>query len=190
MNMKTLVRLLSIGGIVAAVGLGAVATASAHAELDHSDPAAGAVLANSPARVTLTFIEEIQRTAGSYGIVVKNSAGQSVTSGAPTVGSDSMSLSIALKPGLPNDTYTVVWSNLSIDGDALTDEQFSFTVGTTVTDPSPTAMPLDMGGGATHTHDEPTPTSSSSPASPPTTGLIVIAMGVQFALTGIKAFMN
>jgi hypothetical protein len=129
--------------------------------------------------VTLTFIEEIQHTAGSYGIAVKNSAGQSVTSGTPTIGSDSMSLSIALKPNLPNDTYTVVWSNLSVDGDALTDEQFSFTVGTAVTAPSPTSMPADMSGGTAHTHDEPTPATALAQAAPATTGLIVIAMDTQ-----------
>ena len=173
--MKTLIRMLSLGGIVAAISLGALATASAHADLDHSDPAAGAVLASSPASVTLTFVEEIQHTSGTYGIAVTNAGGQSVTTGGPTIGSDSMSLSIALVPNLLDGTYTVTWSNVSTDGHALTDETFSFSVGTAAGVP---AAPADGAPPHAHTHDD-MATVPSGPADAPTTGQIVIAMAVQ-----------
>jgi methionine-rich copper-binding protein CopC len=146
-----------------------IATASAHAELASSSPAADSVIAASPATVTLNFIEEIQHTAGSYGLAVKNASGQSVTAGAPKIGADSMSLSVALKPDLPGGTYTVVWSNLSTDGDALTDESFSFSIGGASSapgEPSAAATPH------THTHDD-MPSTEAANAGPATTGAIV-----------------
>ena len=165
---------IGILGIVAvcatAVATAFVATASAHAELDSSDPADGAVLADSPASVTLKFIEEIQHTAGSYGISVKNASGQSVTAGAPTIGADSMSLSVALNPDLAGETYTVVWSNLSTDGDALTDESFSFSIGSASA--VPTTMPSADALPHTHTHAD-MPSVDVANAGPATTGAIV-----------------
>jgi methionine-rich copper-binding protein CopC len=169
--MKKLIGILGIVAVCATVAAAAFsATASAHAELASSDPAAGAVLDASPARVTLTFIEEIQHTAGSYSLAVKNASGQSVTAGAPTIGADSMSLSVALKPDLPGGTYTVVWSNLSTDGDALTDESFSFSIGSANT--APDAMPASGAMPHTHTHTN-MPAADAANADPATTGAIV-----------------
>ncbi len=173
--MKNLIRLLSLSGLIVAVALSAVATASAHADLESSDPAADAVLAAAPAKVTLTFIEEIQHTAGSYSLGVTNASGQSVTAGAPTIGADSMSLSVALSPSLPNGTYTVVWSNLSTDGDALTDEQFSFTVGAATLAPAAPPPHED----AAHGHADDDASDPSQPFDPATLGFIAIAMAPQ-----------
>ena len=64
--VKKFIGILGIVAVCATVVATAfVATASAHAELDSSDPTDGAVLADPPASVTLKFIEEIQHTAGS-----------------------------------------------------------------------------------------------------------------------------
>lgn len=162
--------MFSLGGLAAIIAVSAVATASAHADLASSDPAAGSVVAASPATVTLTFIEEIQRTAGSYSIDVKNASGQSVTAGAATVSSDSMSLSIALKPLLPSGTYTVVWSNTATDGHPLTDETFSFSIGAAS---SPMTMPSAEAAPHTHTHEDMPSAAGAENAAPPTTGAIV-----------------
>ena len=143
--MKNIFRLAAVGLVLCAAGFAGVATVSAHADLESSDPAAGAVLAASPATVTLTFVEEIQKIAGSYALDVENAAGQSVTAGNPSVGSDETTLSVSLKSNLPDGVYTVHWTNTSADdGDELS-EEFSFTVGAAGDTHEPAATPVPHG---------------------------------------------
>ena len=81
--------------------------------------------------MVITFEEDIQGTAGSYGITVTDSSNASATSGpAVTDASDATKLSVPLKSGLANGRYVVRWNNTSSDdGDAL-NGAFSFYIGT------------------------------------------------------------
>lgn len=172
--MKNIIRLAALCLALSVAGFGA-ATVSAHVDLESSDPAAGAVLATSPASVTLTFVAEIQKIAGSYALTVEDASGGSVGSGAPSVAADAKTLSVTLKPNLPDGVYTVHWTNTSADdGDAISGE-FSFTVGAAAsTTPAPAATPAAHGHDDTSIDDEHTDENA-----PPTTGFIVLAINAQ-----------
>jgi methionine-rich copper-binding protein CopC len=172
--LKRIIKLLAIGGLALAGTLAAITTASADAHLESSSPAAGAVLASSPANVALTFVEEIQRTAGTYSLDVTDDMGHSVISGSPTVGDDDMSLSVALKPSLPDGVYTVTWGNTSEDGHSLS-EEFTFTVGSgSAPMPAPTMPSPAMPAG--HHHDTSAMPADMSNAAVATVGSIVAAV--------------
>ncbi len=170
--MKNIIRLAALGLALSVAGF-SVTTVSAHADLESSNPAAGAVLAASPATVTLTFVEEIQKIAGSYALDVEGATGQSVTAGNPTVGSDDTTLSVALKPNLPNGVYTVHWTNTSADdGDELS-EEFSFTVGAAAAASAPT---VPAAAPHTHTYDDEGTSAdhaAAKDAEPPTVAFLV-----------------
>lgn len=117
--------LVAVAGVVASIG-----TAGAHARLKESTPAVGEVLATSPAEVSITFTNDIQRISGSYGIDVTNESGQPVTVGAPVIDDDNRSLmTVQLQPALPQGRYVVMYRNVSdADGDPF-EAGFAFYVG-------------------------------------------------------------
>lgn len=106
--------------LAALAGL-AVATAwapaaGAHTVLLSSDPASGATLDSSPAQVVLTFNEPVQ--ASTLQFAVTNSAGATVSQAPPAVAGTVITQPL---PALPNDTYTVAWRLVSVDGHPVTD---------------------------------------------------------------------
>jgi len=132
------IRNASIAAASLAAALALVSTASGHAHTESTTPAKGAVLQASPAKVEIMFVEEIQRTAGTYGITVEKDGGASVTAAAATIdAADAAHLSVALKANLAVGRYIVNWHNVSsVDGDAA-EGAFSFYVKT-----DPTAADL------------------------------------------------
>ncbi len=91
-------------------------TASAHANLDRSDPAAGTDLDQPPAQVQLEFSEAVD---GSFSRVqLLNAQGQQVDRGDSHVApNDPLSLVVSLPSQMPNGVYTVAWRTLSaVDG--------------------------------------------------------------------------
>lgn len=109
--------------------------ASAHARIKSSSPAKGEVLATSPSLVSITFTNDIQKIAGSYGIDVSNEAGLAVTSGTATVKEgDRAVLSAPLLPDLAPGRYVVKYTNVSdADGDPFAGG-YAFYVGVQPTD--------------------------------------------------------
>ena len=94
-----------------------VATAAAHAVLTRADPAQGAVLASSPADVTLRFVEPPDPTTSR--IKVLDAAGHQVggSSAAQIVVGDPLALQVTLAQPLPQGVYTVSWFTVSaLDG--------------------------------------------------------------------------
>jgi copper transport protein len=94
------------------LALAVPATASAHAVLLGADPAPGARLADPPGAMTLRFSEPVQ-TLSDGDVAVLDASGASVAArGGP---GDGRVLSVPLRPGLPEGTYTVRYHVLSAD---------------------------------------------------------------------------
>jgi methionine-rich copper-binding protein CopC len=137
--MKTLTGTLVAAAMSATLAaMAVVGSASAHAHYISSTPAKSAVLSTAPASVVITFAEEIQNTASSYGMTVVDKDGVSAEASAPKPdASDATKLAVSLKSGLADGRYEVQWHNVSsVDGDAATGA-FSFYIGT-----QPTAADL------------------------------------------------
>jgi copper transport protein len=122
-------KLLFLFGLVSLLALLPAGQAEAHANYDHSDPAANFRFASgqSPDHVQVWFTESIEPSFSR--LEVYNSARQRVDQNDSRTSADARSLTISLKPALPDDAYTVVYRNVSADdGHALTGG-FSFVIG-------------------------------------------------------------
>jgi len=107
-----------------------VSGAVAHARLKESTPAKGEVLSASPAQVSITFTQDVQKVSGTYGIDVTDEAGTDVTTGAAVIDdADRTLMTVGLQPNLPPGRYVVRYRNVSdADGDPWT-AGFAFYVG-------------------------------------------------------------
>ncbi|MEV8625300.1 copper resistance protein CopC [Streptomyces sp. NPDC051079] len=107
------------------LALGGTAPADAHAVLTASTPARGAVVAEPPSRVVLTFTEEIALTADA--VRVLDPAGRRVDDARP--GSEGGSTYVVgLRAPLPRGTYTVAYQVVSADSHPVTGA-YTFSVG-------------------------------------------------------------
>ncbi|MBL1067964.1 copper resistance protein CopC [Streptomyces sp. 7-21] len=122
---------------LAAVALTAT-PATAHASLTASTPGDGEVVAAQPERVTLTFTEEVALSGDSLRVLGPD--GEPVHTGEPADLGDGTTVTwgIALRPGLPDGTYTVVWHVVSADSHPVSGA-FTFSVG------APSATSVDIG---------------------------------------------
>lgn len=125
--MRRLAAALLIGVTVVAATLVGSSPARAHAALERSEPAQGAVLPASPARVLLVFTEPIElgladiQLIGSQGVVLDSPALQ-------MIGRTGVEFPV---PALPDGSYAVTIRVVSaVDGHA-TSASVSFAVGTT-----------------------------------------------------------
>ena len=121
---------------VAVLGMAAVALAlwsgpaSAHANLESSDPAQGAALDTAPDHVRLTFTEPPDPSPRLASIEVLNATGSQVQeSGVQAVPGDRRSLQVALPPDLADGVYTVSWSVFSTTDGHPSRAAFAFGVG-------------------------------------------------------------
>jgi copper transport protein len=120
--------------------------ASAHAQLEGSDPVPGDVLSLAPSKVTLTFGEPIEFTANA--IQVFDDHLRRVRTGpVSAVNQDSSKLRVALPSGLSRGTYTVSW-HVSSDDTHPVSGSFRFSIGapSTVTGVIPGAARNDVAG--------------------------------------------
>jgi copper transport protein len=123
-------RLVLALAAVAALVLGVpVGSASAHAGLDQSDPASGAVLSESPTELVLDFDEPVEAVFG--GVDLTTSDGTPIGVGpAEQAPGDASRLVVAEVPPLADGVYVVVWQVTSADGHPARGA-FTFQVGTT-----------------------------------------------------------
>jgi copper transport protein len=113
--------------LVLAYAASATRSASAHALLLRSNPAANATLASAPAQVELFFSEALQ--PGLSSISVLDSDGKSVDIGDVRVDpSDPTRMTVSLH-SLVDGVYTVSWKALSATDGHLTTGSFPFAVG-------------------------------------------------------------
>jgi copper transport protein len=113
--VKRLGALLALLAGLLGVGLLAAPAASAHAVVVATDPADGARLASAPTSVSVTFDESVGLGEGGY-LRVVDQAGQRVDTGSANhAGGDGARISVTLKPGLGNGTYTASFRVVSAD---------------------------------------------------------------------------
>jgi len=139
------------------------APASAHDALVSSDPTAGAALSALPAKITLTYSDDVLADAGATQVQVIDAAGTSLVSGAPVVAGPDVSQALA---GVASGEITVVWRVVSSDGHPISG-QFSFTVPsapTTTATPEPTGSPSAAATTAPTTTDAAAPPSETAAA--------------------------
>ncbi|EFH86568.1 copper resistance protein CopC [Ktedonobacter racemifer DSM 44963] len=104
--------------------------ALAHAQYDHSDPAANATLPSGqpPAQVKVWFTERIEPAFSK--LEVYNKARQRVDAGdSHMIPTDDSGLMVSLRSQLPDGGYTVVFRNVSRDDGHAVVGSFSFVVG-------------------------------------------------------------
>ncbi len=138
-RQRKLTALLAVA--VAAVAVATLLAASpvfGHARYKASTPGRGEVLAASPARVEITFTEQIQKVSGAYSIEVTRDRGAAITAGPAVVDeSDRTKMSVGLQAGLGPGRYVVNWTNTSDDDGDPIHGGFSFYI-----DSQPNAVDL------------------------------------------------
>jgi copper transport protein len=113
-------RLLALLVFVAALVLFPAQSASAHAYLDHSNPADGSVLAGAPHQIALSFSEAVVLGATSLDLVDSNGVHhrptnlRMVTAG-PHAGTEEPVQLVADLPALSQNAYRLSWFTLSRD---------------------------------------------------------------------------
>lgn len=112
-----------VAGIAGAVVF-AARPAFAHAVLEQSNPADGAVVATAPTQVTLDFGEPVGVEAGA--VRVFDDRLHRVDDGRPTAAGSQVR--VALKSGLRPGTYTVTWRVISADSHPVAGG-FTFSIG-------------------------------------------------------------
>ncbi|MFE4634296.1 copper resistance CopC/CopD family protein [Streptomyces sp. NPDC056773] len=130
-------RLALVLAALLAAFFAAAAPASAHAALTASDPTDGAVVATAPAQITLSFSEAVAMNGDS--IRVLDPQGKRVDTGElrDLCSGSLIRYGTALRPGLPDGTYTVAWQAISADSHPISGA-FTFSIGA----PSETAVSL------------------------------------------------
>jgi copper transport protein len=125
---RTILTRLLQGSVAAAAAVVLLpATASAHALVVRSDPAAGSSLAHLPPALTITFSEVPEANQSS--ITVVDSSGKTVSRGpARPVPGSPLEMSVPLSP-LLNGVYTVRWKTVSRDDGHASTGTFTFGVG-------------------------------------------------------------
>ncbi len=136
-----------LGALLTALFL-AAAPALAHAQLDSTTPAQGVTVATAPARVTLTFSENIGISQGY--VRVTDAKGDRVDTGTASVSGPTAA--VALRPGLPDGGYLVSWRVISADSHPVAGS-FGFAVGTGTAPIGAAGGSAPEPGGATQLYD-------------------------------------
>ncbi|MFI9754617.1 copper resistance CopC/CopD family protein [Streptomyces collinus] len=105
--------------------LAAAGPASAHAAVTGSDPGQGAVVDKAPARISLTFSEQVAMSDDSLRVL--DPEGKRVDTGKPANVSGT-TYAVPLHSGLPDGTYTVAYQVVSADSHPVAGA-YTFSIG-------------------------------------------------------------
>jgi len=138
--MRRTAAILALAFALFGIGAALAPAAWAHAELESSDPAAGASVATAPAKVVLKFSEAVDVDAGS--IRVFDEAGKRVAEGAAAVHAPGDRAQVLLPvPPLKDGTYVVTWRVVSDDSHPV-HGAFTFRIGPGTAVPNAAAADL------------------------------------------------
>ncbi|MFF6913453.1 copper resistance protein CopC [Streptomyces sp. NPDC012466] len=121
-RVRTLVLLLLAAACALLAGAG---PASAHAAVTGSDPGQGAVVDKAPARISLTFSEQVALSDDSLRVL--DPEGKRVDTGKPANVSGT-TYAVPLHSGLPDGTYTVAYQVVSADSHPVAGA-YTFSIG-------------------------------------------------------------
>ncbi|GAP45873.1 copper resistance CopC/CopD family protein [Streptomyces azureus] len=121
-RVRTVVLLLLAAACALLAG---AAPASAHAAVTGSDPAQGAVVDKAPARISLTFSEQVAMSDDSLRVL--DPEGKRVDAGEPSNVSGT-TYAVRLHSGLPDGTYTVAYQVVSADSHPVAGA-YTFSIG-------------------------------------------------------------
>ncbi|MFD5477009.1 copper resistance CopC/CopD family protein [Streptomyces hawaiiensis] len=121
-RVRTLVLLLLAAACALLAGAG---PASAHAAVTGSDPGQGAVVDKAPARISLTFSEQVAMSDDSLRVL--DPEGKRVDTGKPANVSGT-TYAVPLHSGLPDGTYTVAYQVVSADSHPVAGA-YTFSIG-------------------------------------------------------------
>ncbi|CAM5632814.1 copper resistance CopC/CopD family protein [Streptomyces purpurascens] len=121
-RVRNLVLLLLAAACALFAGAG---PASAHAAVTGSDPGQGAVVQEAPARISLTFSEQVALSDDSLRVLDPD--GKRVDTAEPSNVSGT-TYAVGLKPGLPDGTYTVAYQVVSADSHPVAGA-YTFSIG-------------------------------------------------------------
>ncbi|GAA2391336.1 copper resistance CopC/CopD family protein [Streptomyces coeruleofuscus] len=121
-RVRTVVLLLLAAACALLAG---AAPASAHAAVTGSDPAQGAVVDKAPARISLTFSEQVAMSGDSLRVL--DPEGKRVDAGEPSSVSGT-TYAVRLHSGLPDGTYTVAYQVVSADSHPVAGA-YTFSIG-------------------------------------------------------------
>ncbi|CAM5739395.1 hypothetical protein STAFG_5432 [Streptomyces afghaniensis 772] len=121
-RVRTMVLLLLAAACALLAGAG---PASAHAAVTGSDPAQGAVVDKAPARISLTFSEQVAMSGDSLRVL--DPEGKRVDAGEPSNVSGT-TYAVRLHSGLPDGTYTVAYQVVSADSHPVAGA-YTFSIG-------------------------------------------------------------
>ncbi|MFF6875112.1 copper resistance protein CopC [Streptomyces sp. NPDC012474] len=121
-RVRTLVLVLLAAACALLAGAG---PASAHAAVTGSDPGQGAVVDKAPARISLTFSEQVALSDDSLRVL--DPEGKRVDTGKPSNVSGT-TYAVPLHSGLPDGTYTVAYQVVSADSHPVAGA-YTFSIG-------------------------------------------------------------
>ncbi|MGK5695032.1 copper resistance CopC/CopD family protein [Streptomyces sp. URMC 128] len=121
-RLRTVVLLLLAAACALLAGAG---PAFAHAAVTGSDPAQGAVVDKAPARISLTFSEQVAMSGDSLRVL--DPEGKRVDAGEPSNVSGT-TYAVRLHSGLPDGTYTVAYQVVSADSHPVAGA-YTFSIG-------------------------------------------------------------
>jgi methionine-rich copper-binding protein CopC len=164
-----------LAAVAFSVALAAPAAVLGHAELDTITPPNGSTVTAAPAEIVATFTEALDPSKSS--IVVLNSGGAQVATGATVDPADPKKMTLALPP-LDAGTYQVRWTSASAqDGDHDRGTTgFTFAPApapSTSPSPSPSASAASPSPSTAAATVAPTPSGDGQPASTSTGDLII-----------------
>ncbi|MEV6793834.1 copper resistance protein CopC [Streptomyces sp. NPDC051320] len=140
-----LARLLLVAVALLGALFAAAAPASAHAALLGSNPKDGAVVAQAPDDVALTFSEQVAMDDKSIRVLDPHGKRADTAELRDLSKGGAVTYGVDLRPGLANGTYTVAWQAISADSHPVSGA-FTFSIGA----PSRTSVSAtgeNVGGG-------------------------------------------
>ena len=163
---KGIVKLLFLAMLLATIYFPLSTAVLAHADYDHSVPAADEVVLQAPQQVQVWFTQELFRREGQNSLEVYGPDEQRVDLDDFAIDDDDRKLmTVSLPPDLANGVYTVRWRSLSADDGDDANGEFQFTIQSD----EPTAEAPATEAPATETPEstteaaQPSPTNTAQP---------------------------